>query len=102
MEWLVGQEVVCTNLTSLHHSSFVFFQTSLSIPSTIVPVLTDGRPLLSQDPGQPPSFPMGRAMRRVSWNSTALLVVGATNGHGRPRSNWVRQMMVHQMSHLVV
>ena len=59
VEWLVGQEVVRTNLTSLHHSSFVFFQTSLSIPSIIVPVLTDGRPLLSQDPGQPPSFPMG-------------------------------------------
>ena len=42
MEWLVGQEVVCTNLTSLHHSSFVFFQTSLSIPSTIVPYSLTG------------------------------------------------------------
>ena len=65
MEWLVGQEVVRTNLTSFHQSSFVFVQTPLSIPSTIVPVLTDvsrGCPLLSQaqqDPGQPPSFPMG-------------------------------------------
>jgi hypothetical protein len=39
----------------------------------------------------------GRAMRRVFWNSTALLVVGATNGRGRQRSNWVRQVMVHQI-----
>ena len=55
MEWLVGQEVVRTNLTSLQQSSFVFFQTPLSIPSTIAPVLTDvsrGCPLLSQDPGR--------------------------------------------------
>ncbi len=50
VEWLVGQEVVRTNLTSLHQSSFVFFQTPLSIPSTILPELMDvsrGRPLLS-------------------------------------------------------
>ena len=40
----------------------------------------------------------------VSWNSTAplALVVGATNGPGHPRSNWVRQVMLQKMSHLVV
>ncbi len=44
----------------------------------------------------------GRAMRRVFWNSTALLVVGATNGRPTKQLGQASDGPSNQMSHLVV
>jgi hypothetical protein len=49
--------------------------------------------------GDPPNFTRMQAGRAEEGSSTAPLVVGATDGLGRQRDNWLRRMMARSKSH---
>ncbi len=52
--------------------------------------------------GDPPDSQQMQAGRVEEGSSTAPLVVGATDGPGRQRCNWIRQVMVRSKSHPAV
>jgi len=49
--------------------------------------------------GDPPDLSRMQAGRAKEGSSPALLVVGATDGLGRQRCNWIRRVIVQSKSH---